>query len=145
MRKVAPWYCGDQFRGGAPEICLHFVRSADSDVSELAITIVCEIHMIGNRSRIQRRLELKRRLGVVHLYFADILQGEPYFVIFRTHSDVRAKRTRLRQTRHNLMRGHLNNIEFRGKTGTDKAILAVWTKHGHPWAIDCLNAADFLH
>ena len=82
---------------------LHFVRSADCDVSKLAIAIVCKIHVVGNRSRMQRQLLFKRRLRAEHLHFAHVLQGKPHFIIFRTHSDVGTEGTGLWQAFQNFL------------------------------------------
>src|SRR5262249_11366144 len=53
VRKVAYRYSSDQLRRGAPTKGLHFVRSADGDISKLAIMIVDKVHMIGDRSGIE--------------------------------------------------------------------------------------------
>ena len=83
-------------------------------------------------------------MALYTLDFADVLERNPYLVIFGTHCDVRAKGAFLRQPFDDLARGHVNDGHLRSKAGTHKGVLPIWTEHGHAWAICHLDATDFL-
>src|SRR5262245_30847005 len=53
VRKVAYRYSGDQLWRCTSTKGLHLVRSADGDISKLAIAIVDKVHVIGDRSGIE--------------------------------------------------------------------------------------------
>jgi hypothetical protein len=83
MREATDWNSCYQFGHGAPAIGFHLIGTSDGDVSELPITVVHEVEVIGDRSSLQQRPLLKGRLCAKNLDLADVFQSCPYLVTLR--------------------------------------------------------------
>src|SRR5215475_14464601 len=116
VRQVPDRNGDDQSWSRAALIDLHLVGATQSDVGEFAVVVICKIHVIRDRPRVKKRKLLEGRLGAEHLYFADVLQRNPDFVIFRAYSDVRTKGTGLGNPLDDLMRSGLDHRKFGSKT-----------------------------
>src|SRR5262249_62347881 len=83
---------------------LLFTGSADSEVGEFAVAVICKIYVVSNRSGVEQRNLVEWRFGSEHLDFANIFKRYPRFIVFRTYGNVRAEGTGLRHAFDNLMR-----------------------------------------
>ena len=115
MRQIPDRNGGDQSWTGAAFIDLHLVGATDRDVGEFTVVVICKVHVIRDRSRLEKRKLLEGRLGPEYLHFADVFQRNPDFVIFRAYSDVRTKGTGLRNPLDDLMRSGLDHRKFGSK------------------------------
>src|SRR5215510_10001831 len=115
VRQIPDWNGRDQSWSRAALIDLHLVGPTHRDVGKFALAVICKVHVIRNRSRVKERKLLEGRLGAEHLYFADVLQRNPDFVIFRAYSDVRTKGTGLGNPLDDLMRSGLDHRKFGSK------------------------------
>src|SRR5713101_4179571 len=106
---------GDQSWTGAALIDLHLVGATDRDVGEFTVAVVCKVHVIRDRSGVKKRKLLEGRPGAEHLYFADVFQRNPDFVIFRAYCNVRAEGTGLRNPLDDLMRSGLDHRKLGSK------------------------------
>ena len=67
------------------------IRAANRDVSELPITIIGEVHVIGDWAGFEQCFLIERRFRAKHFDLADVLQRDPDFIVFRTNGDVGAE------------------------------------------------------
>src|SRR5271169_5141019 len=86
--QIPDWNSRDQSWTGAALIDLHLVGTTDRDVGEFAAAVVGKVHVICDRSRLEKRKLLEGRLGAEYLNFARVFQRNPDFVIFRAYCNV---------------------------------------------------------
>jgi hypothetical protein len=104
---------------------LDLVQAADRDIGKRSLCRMSEVHVVGDRARIDRLDQVERRPGVEHLCFADILEREPDLAPVRCCRDVRTEWALLLDLCNDLVIGNGDDIGFRVEGRADIAVFAV--------------------
>ena len=110
---------------------LDLIRATDCDIGKRSLCRMSEVHMVGDRARIDRLDQVERRPGIEHLRLANILEREPDLASVRCCRDVRTERALLLDLRDDLVIGNRNDVGFRVEGRADVAVFAVGREDLH--------------
>ena len=69
----------------------HLVQAANRHVSEVAVRVVDDVDVVGDRAGVEDLQRVEWRVGVEDLRLAGVLQGEPDLLAVRRRRDIRAE------------------------------------------------------
>ena len=110
----------------------HLVEPTHGDVGEAAFCVAHDVDVIRDRTGFENLEHLEGRLPLEGHHLAQVFEGEPDLISFRSCRDVRAEGRLLLHLADDLVVSDGDDGGFRGEAGAHVAVLAVGREDGHP-------------
>src|SRR5580704_6286620 len=135
VRQLTHRYGRDQLRYIGCGVNLYDIFSADGDICELALHVSHDIDVIRNWAGIEDCQNIKGRLCVKHLGFANVFQREPHLPPIRRRGNIGTEGGCLGNSGDDLVTFDINDRCLRSEAGADIAIFSVWPENCHSRAV----------